>query len=399
MKLLQYLLKSMKNYYNGDEMSDKKIRVLEVNKLYYPVTGGIERLVQQIAEGLYQKMDVKVLVCREKGFGTKELINGVEVIRAGSAGMLLSLPISLSFLLKFRKMSKKADIVHVHLPFPLADLACLISNYKGKIIVSWHSDIVRQKKMMKLYKPLMKKFLKRADLILVATQGHIDGSDYLPEYRHKCKIVPYGVEPRIEQLADEYLSCKKLNNENLSKSIKFLFIGRLVYYKGCEVLIEAFSKVKNAELCLVGTGPLEEKLKQKTIDLGIAEKVIFRGAITDDEMIQCVYDCDALVLPSIVKSEAFGLVQLEAMVFQKPVINTNLPSGVPYVSLDKETGLTVEPGSPEELAKAMQWLVDHEDARITMGKNGRQRVKAQFTTKDMLENIEHIYCEMAKNKE
>lgn len=369
-----------------------------MNKLYYPVTGGIERLVQQIAEGLNKRVDLKVLVCRKKGFGYRERVNGVEVVRAGSAGVLFSLPISLSFILKLRKMSKEADIIHFHVPFPLGDLACLLSNYKGKVVVSWHSDIVRQKKMMKLYKPLMDRFLKRADVILVATQGHIDGSDYLPEYRDKCRVIPYGVEPRIEELSDKYLAEEKVRDAEVDKPVRFLFIGRLVYYKGCDVLVEAFSKVNNAELWLVGTGPLEEDLKQRVRNLGISGKVSFRGVISDDEMVKCIYLCDALVLPSVAKSEAFGLVQLEAMVFEKPVVNTNLPSGVPYVSIDKETGFTVEPKSVEQLTKAMQWLVDHEEDRKIMGKKGRQRVKRYFTTKDMLDNIENIYEELLKTQ-
>lgn len=375
-------------------MKTKKITVLEVNKLYYPVTGGIERLVQQIAEGLNKRVNLKVLVCRKKGFGYREWVNGVEVVRAGSAGVLFSLPISLSFILKLRKMSKEVDIIHFHVPFPLGDLACLMSNYKGKVVVSWHSDIVRQKRMMRFYKPLMDRFLKRADVILVATQGHIDGSDYLHKYRDKCRVIPYGVEPRIEKMADKYVIKEKVGNANTDKPVRFMFIGRLVYYKGCDVLVEAFSKVNNAELWLVGTGPLEEDLKQRVRDLGISEKVTFRGIVSDNEMVKCIYSCDALVLPSVVKSEAFGLVQLEAMVFEKPVINTNLPSGVPYVSIDMETGLTVDPNSVEQLTKAMQWLVDHEETRITMGKKGRQRVKKYFTTKDMLDNIECVYKEL-----
>lgn len=375
-------------------MADK-IRVLEVNKLYYPVTGGIERLVQQISEGLNKRVNLKVLVCQKKGFGLREHVNGVDVIRAGSAGVLFSLPISLSFILKLRKMSKEIDIIHFHVPFPLGDLACLLSDFKGKVVVSWHSDIVRQKKIMKFYKPLMKKFLERADIILVATQGHIDGSDYLPEYREKCRIVPYGIEPHIEKLSDLYIEGSAKKSFDVGKeATKFLFIGRLVYYKGCEVLVEAFSQVKNAELWLVGTGPLEESLREKVDALGLSERVVFRGSISDDEMVECIHSCDALVLPSIIKSEAFGLVQLEAMVFEKPVINTNLPSGVPHVSIDKETGLTVEPGSVKQLAVAMQWLVDHEDERKIMGKKGRQRVKKYFTTADMLDNIEKLYKEL-----
>lgn len=372
----------------------RKIRVLEVNKLYYPVTGGIERLVQQIAEGLNERISLKVLVCNRKGKGLREKVNGVDIVRAGSIGVLFSLPISLSFVFKLRKMSKEADIIHFHDPFPLGDLACLMSNYKGKVVVSWHSDIVRQKLMMKFYKPFMDKFLNRADVILVATQGHIDGSDYLPKYRDKCRVIPYGVEPHIEELADEYLVNEKTENPKADKPIRFLFIGRLVYYKGCDVLVEAFSKVKNAELWVVGTGPLEGSLKQMVRDTGIYDKVTFRGILSDDEMVKCICSCDVLVLPSVVKSEAFGLVQLEAMVFEKPVINTNLPSGVPYVSINKETGLTVEPGAAEELAEAMQWLVDHDEVREIMGKRGRQRVKSYFTTKDMLDNIENIYDEL-----
>lgn len=382
------------NCYSGDRMTTEKIKVIEVNKLYYPVTGGIERLVQQIAEGLNSKVDMKVLVCQKKGKGKRELVNGIDVIRAGSAGVLFSLPISLSFILKLRRLSKDADIIHFHVPFPLGDLACLLTNYKGKVVVSWHSDIVRQKKMMKLYKPLMIKFLNRADMILVATQGHIDGSDYLTEFRDKCRIVPYGVEPQIEKLSDMLISEQRVNITTLNKTIKFLFIGRLVYYKGCEILVEAFSKVNNAELILVGTGPLEASLKQQVNDLGINEKVVFRGSISDEEMVECIRSCDVLVLPSIIKSEAFGLVQLEAMVFEKPVINTNLSSGVPYVSINKETGLTVEPGSVKQLTKAMQWLVDHEEERKIMGQKGRKRVKKYFTTADMINNIENIYKEL-----
>ena len=386
------------NCYSGEKMTTKKIKVLEVNKLYYPITGGIERLVQQIAEGLNSKVDIKVLVCQKKGKGTRELVNGVDVIRAGSAGVLFSLPISLSFILKLRRLSKEVDIIHFHVPFPLGDLACLLANFKGKVVVSWHSDIVRQKKMMKLYKPLLIKFLNRADMILVATQGHIDGSDYLIEYRDKCRIVPYGVEPNIEKLADMFIAEQRESVNTQDKTTKFLFIGRLVYYKGCEILVEAFSKVHNAELILVGTGPLESTLRQKVNELGINEKVVFRGSISDEEMVDCIRYCDVLVLPSIIKSEAFGLVQLEAMVFEKPVINTNLPSGVPYVSINKETGLTVEPGSVKQLTKAMQWLVDHEEERRIMGKKGRIRAKKYFTTPDMINNIENVYMELIGSK-
>ena len=180
-----------------------KVKVLQVNKLYYPWVGGVERVVQQLAEGLNDRTDMKVLVCQAKGRASVEKINGVEVHRAGSLGMMFSMPISISFFREFKKLSKDRDIVHFHMPFPLGDLACLLSGYKGKVVVWWHSDIVKQKKLMKLYKPILEKFLSRADVIIAATQGNIDGSDYLLKYRDKCVIIPYGLDRNIEKESDK----------------------------------------------------------------------------------------------------------------------------------------------------------------------------------------------------
>ncbi len=177
----------------------RKLKVLQVNKLYYPFTGGVERVVQQIAEGLQDKTNMKVLVCNEQKKSVSERINGVKVFRSGSIRMLGNMPLSVKFISDFRKMAKTADIIQFHMPFPIGDLATLLSGYKGKIVVWWHSDVVRQKKMMILYKPVMTMFLKRADAIIVATQGHIDGSKYLKPYAHKCVIIPYGVNPVIEK--------------------------------------------------------------------------------------------------------------------------------------------------------------------------------------------------------
>ncbi len=365
-----------------------KLKILQVNKLYFPVTGGIERVVQQIAEGLKDKTDMEVLVCRERGKSVTEEINGVKVYRAGSLGVLFSMPISLAFFRMLRKLAKDKDVLHFHMPFPLGDLACLLSGYKGKVIIWWHSDIVRQKKLMKLYRPIMEWLLKRADVIIVATQGHIDGSDYLPKYRNKCVIIPFGVEPVIEQKGEQYL--KKAAAIHKDK-ISLLFVGRLVYYKGCEVLLKAIGKVEGIELTLVGSGELENKLKEEAVMLGVESKIHFRGNLNEQELNQVFEDCDVFVLPSILKSEAFGLVQIEAMAYGKPVINTDLPSGVPYVSLDHITGLTVPPDDVQALADAIQWMVEHEEERIEMGRKARKRVKECFQMESMLSKVLDVY--------
>lgn len=370
-----------------------KLKVLQVNKLY-TYKGGIEKVVQQLSEGLKEKVDMEVLVCRERGRTIREHVNGVPVTRAGSLGVLFSLPISFSFLWHLRMISKDKDIIHFHMPFPLGDLGCLLSGYRGKVVVWWHSDIVRQKKIMMLYKPIMEMFLKRADMIIVATDGHINGSEFLPKYRNKCVVIPYGVDQEISNKADLYLQCNKRYH---NKKVRFLFVGRLVYYKGCDILIKAFKQIQGAELVIVGSGDLEGILRNQAKQDGIELNVNFMGMIDDNALSKEFERCDVFVLPSVAKSEAFGLVQIEAMAYGKPVINTKLPSGVPYVSLDKITGLTVEPSSVDELARAMQWMVDHEKDRLKMGERARLRVKEHYCLDNMLNYVYEVYIKNTSN--
>ena len=374
-----------------------KINILQVNKLYYPVIGGIEQVVQQIAEGLQDKTNITVLVCQKKGKSMVENINGVRVIKAGSLGMAFSMPVSLSFPFIFRKLSKEADIIHIHMPFPLADIALLLSGYRGKVVLWWHSDIVKQKKLLRLYKPFLVRLLRRADLIITATEGHITGSEYLMEYRKKCKIIPYAISPYFEKKGTQYYLLS--NNEKSADNkipVSVLFVGRLVYYKGCEILLNAFSKVSGAILTIAGEGPLAQALKAQASALGIAERVRFTGKISNEELSAEYEQCDFLVLPSIAKSEAFGLVQIEAMSFGKPVINTNLPGGVPYVSINGQTGLTVDPNNEKTLAEAIQKLVNNKELRLQYGAAAYDRAHSAFSEKKMLASLLEAYNNLIK---
>lgn len=370
---------------------NRKIRILEVNKAYFPHTGGIETLVKQYSEELGKNgFEVRTLVCRDgRGKTYSESINGVKLTRAGSFGTYFSCPLSFSFLRIFRKMSENADIVHIHVPFPPADLALLLSGYRGKVIVSWHSDIVKQKKLLILYRPLLKYLLNRADCILVATEGHIDGSEFLPEYRRKCRILPYGLSPEdylnIERIP--FLTEKATNPD----CVKIFFTGRLVYYKGVDVLIKAFSNVSyNCELFIAGTGTLENELKEKVRKYNIQDRVHFLGFLPENNLKQAFADCDIFVLPSVAKSEAFGIVQLEAMIYGKPVINTRLPSGVPYVSIHGKNGFTVQPESPRQLAKAIEILCRNKSLREKLGNNARKRVLTEFNEKSVIKKLCNI---------
>ncbi len=378
-------------------MSGKKIRVLQVNKAYYPHVGGIESLVRQYSEELssFEDVEVKVLVCREnRGKTYHETINGVDVTRAGSMGTYFSCPLSVSFLRLFRKMAKNADVVEIHVPFPLADVALMLSGFRGRVVVAWHSDIVKQKKLLMLYKPFMMKLLKRADCVITATKGHIDGSQWLPQFREKCRVIPYGITP------EEYLAIerKPILSElcNSSDSVKVFFTGRLVYYKGVDVLLDAFRNVSGCELFIAGTGELDSQLKEYAQKHGITDKVHFLGFMPEEQLRQAYADCDIFVLPSVVKSEAFGIVQLEAMVYGKPVINTNLPSGVPHVSLHGETGLTVEPSDPKALADAIMKLATDKELREEYGKNAAERVKLCFNERNVIREISDALSENIK---
>jgi len=365
----------------------KNINVLQISKLSLPAIGGIERVVQQIAEGLNDRTNMKVLVCQRKGKGSVENINDVEIHKASSWGVALSMPLSFNFFQRFNKLKKDRDILHIHLPFPLADVALCLFGFEGKVVLWWHSDVVRQKRLLLFYKPFLMRLLKRADLITVATEGHITGSDYLPAFRDKCVIIPYGLNDKILQKADLYQPLDK----DVSMPVQFLFVGRLAYYKGVDVLLNAFSTVTGAELVIVGDGPLEAQLKSQAKQLKIENNVRFAHGVKDDELPRYYAKCDVFVLPSVMKSEAFGLVQLEAMAFGKPVINTSLPGGVPYVSINARTGLTVPPSDVSALVNAMQKLVNDPTLRKQYGKAAHKRVRDAFSTKVMMNRLLEQY--------
>lgn len=380
-------------------MNTRKIRVLQVNKLYYPVTGGIEKIVQEISEGLVgdKEIENRVLVCQQKGKGIQEEVNQVSVIRCSSMGVVSSLPISPEFIWKFRKMSKDQDIIHIHVPFPLGDLACLLSGFKGKVVIWWHSDIVRQKKLLKLYRPLMRWMLRRADAIVVATEGNIEGSLYLEPYASKCQVIPFGVDKELMKAADLYMG-QEIGKHHTTT--RFLFAGRLVYYKGCDILLKAFAglKGKEAELVVIGDGVLREELMELAKKLRIQNQVTFLGEVSQEVLLQNFADCDVFVLPSIVPSEAFGIVQIEAMAFGKPVINTNLKSGVPYVSRNGETGLTVEAGNTAQLTEAMDKLMDNKELREKYGRAAAEKARTYYNMDHMISEVRKLYMRLSNIK-
>lgn len=372
-----------------NNQNPRKLHVLEVNKFYPPHVGGIETVIARRAEDLAVRPDVelKVLVCQERGRGMTEWKSpDFELIRCASAGVFCSCPVSLEFFKKFAELARWADVIEFHTPFPLGDLACLLSHCTCRVVISWHSDVVRQKHLLKFYQPILKRFLQRADCIITATEGHIRSSAFLPEVREKCRIIPYPV-----RIADyETIQFRPVLHEKLQNPshVKLLFVGRFVYYKGVDILLKAFRQVHDCELFLCGTGILAPEL-HKLAD-GLA--VHFLGQLSDPDLKSAFADCDIFILPSVQNSEAFGIVQQEAMIYGKPVINTNLPTGVPCVSIHGETGLTVEPGDVQGLAKAIQTLADSQELRNTYGRNARKRVLTCYESSRITQEVYDVLC-------
>jgi len=370
----------------------QRIRILQISKFFYPHFGGMEKVVRDINIGLKEDVNMKVLTCQVKGKGNKEIIDDIEVFRAGSIGVYFSVPISFTFPFLLRKLSNDRDILHFHLPFPLAVMSYLLVRPKGKIVVWWHSDILKPKNLYKIYKPFLRSFLNKVDKIIVATPYHIKNSDVLKDFKDKCEVIPFGIDVERFNFTNEIKEkVEKVRGEYGPKII--LFIGRLIYYKGLEYLIQAIKSV-DAKLLIIGEGYLKENLQKLVDKLKIKNKVFFLGRVGNSEIVAYYYACDIFVLPSIEKTEAFGLVQLEAMACGKPIVNTNLPTGVPYVSQNEITGLTVPPKDAKALAGAMNILLNDEILRKKYGENGRKRVEKEFTKKIMIEKVLNVYKQL-----
>jgi rhamnosyl/mannosyltransferase len=302
------------------------------------------------------------------------------------------MPVSLGFPFLLRRLSRHVDILHFHMPFPLGVLSYLAARPRGKVVVWWHSDIVRQKKIMPFYRPLLHRFLRTADRIIVATSEHIENSPHLRDFRGKCEIVPFGIDTSRFELNSEMRAKEQEIRSTHGPNI-VLFVGRLIYYKGAEYLIRAMKDV-DGRLLIIGKGPLENQLRSQAADLGIEDKVVFLGSTQEHDMAAYYHSCDVFVLPSIARSEAFGIVQLEAMACGKPVINTDLPTGVPGVSRNGETGITVPPADPVALSEAINKLLRDSDFRQSCGSNARRRVKEHFSMSRMIDNVYQVYQEV-----
>lgn len=374
-------------------MTDKKVKITHITRFAKPHIGGVEAVIEQINESLpNDKFEKEVFCCSKTEKSSVE--NGVKYNRFGYLFDFAANSISPQ--LFFGMLGLKTDIIHFHMPVIQNVVIWFILYHLGlirykKMQITYHSDVVGYDNIMKYFVPLYKYFLKKVDTIHVLSPNIIESSDMIREHRDKCVVIPQGIS--LKQLQENCEKVEKLKNKYRGKKIIFS-LGRHVKYKGFIYGIEAMKNVENAVYLLGGSGPLTESFEKFIKENQLEGKVILTGRISDEDLETYYEACDLYLFPSVMQSEAFGIVQIEAMKHSKPVINTNLGTGVNYVSVDRETGITVEPCNTEQLANALNELLNNDELRMKYGQNARKRVEQLFD----IEKIRGKYIDLYKQQ-
>ena len=369
-------------------ITNGRLRVLHVGKFYPPFMGGMETHLQSLCGGLHDLVDLKVIVANDARHFATDVVDGINVMRLKRSFNFAAAPICPDM---SRRISEaEADIIHIHVPNPTAILAYLASRHSGRLVVTYHSDIIRQKVMGRAFRPVLEKALRRSSAIIATSPNYITSSSILTTFRERCRVIPHGITVERFQNRDPRATAR-LREQYGPRAI--ISVGRLIYYKGFKYLIQAMSKVEG-RLLIVGDGPLRSELEREARNQRVADRVIFLGEVED--VVPYYHASDLFVLASVARSEAFGIVQLEAMACGKPVINTQLDSGVPFVSIDGVTGITVPPADADSLAAAINLLLDNPELRSKYGKAACQRVEQEFRLDQMVRRTFHLYTEIAE---
>lgn len=367
------------------------MRVVQVGKYYYPYVGGIESHLYTLCQELKDSVDLDVIVSNTAPRTVHDLHQGIRVTRCAAFGRYAST--SLSPGMAWELSRRSYDLVHVHLPHPVGALCYLASRKprRHRLIVTYHSDVVRQQKLSLLYDPLVDRLLSRAERVIATSPNYLETSPVLRRFAEKCVVIPYGIDLELFQRTPAREETARAIRTRYGDALLCVGVGRLIYYKGFEFAIRALARVPTAVLMLIGDGPLRPELERLAREVGVAERVHFLGSMPNSDIPPYYFASDLYLLPSIARSEAFGIVQIEALACGLPVINTDLPSGVPYVSRHGETGLTVAPSDPEALARAMLELANSPERRREMSKLARARAERDFSKETLRARLLELY--------
>jgi len=371
------------------------IKVLHFFKTYYPDSmGGIEQVIFQIAEGgRAQGIDSQVLYLSNRGAARGEPVGNHLTHRAKLDLHLASTGFSLSALKDFGEMARQADNVHYHFPWPYMDLVHFITRLNKPTVVSYHSDIVKQKWLLKLYQPLMNRFFSSVDRVVASSPNYAAHSPVLTRFKDKVAIIPYGLDRATYPKA----SVEKLAYWRARLGERFfLFVGALRYYKGLDYLLQA-AKINGLPVVIMGGGFLEAELKQQAAALGLSH-VHFLGGLPDDDKAALLELCYGFVFPSHLRSESFGISLLEAAMYGKPLISCEMGSGTTFINLADQTGLVVPPRDAGALAQAMQRLWADPAMAQAMGAKAQQRYEEVFTAPAMVSAYAELYRSLLKGR-
>lgn len=374
------------------------MRITFLNKYYYPPhLGGVETYMRTLAEALAARADTQVsaIVSNESNATVRENVGGVDVLRIARIFAAASTPVAPGMSDAIRAAARgpeRSDVFHFQFPYPWGDWAWQRAGAPGPLVITYHSDIVRQRFLGALYRPIMKRLLERADRVIVASPPMLESAPLKP-HADKCRVVPFGIHPeRYEPTPERMARAAALRAAHTRPIV--LFVGRLIYYKGVDVLVRAMAAF-DADVVLIGSGPLEAELRELAAASGVADRLTFVPPVDDEELTAWLRAADVFCLPSVARSEAFGIVQLEAHISGTPVVCTDLPTGVPWVNQDGETGLVVPPGDSAALAAAVSRLLGDDALRARMGARAHARVLTDFTVDRMVERTLAVYDEVS----
>lgn len=353
--------------------------------------GGIEQVIDQIARGtaaLGAKVEVLSLAAGHEP-RTIEM-NGYVVHRSRLDLQLASTGFSFSVVSRFLQLAKTADVIHYHFPWPFMDVVHFATRVRKPTLVTYHSDIIRQKFLLKLYQPLQWKFLGDVDRIVATSPNYLTTSDVLARYRKKVSMIPIGLDratyppPRAERL--------RFWQEKFSSRF-FLFVGAFRYYKGLHILVEA-AQGTDYPIVIVGAGPIEPALKEQVKQLGLSN-ISFLGWLPDEDKIALLSLCYGVVFPSHLRAEAFGVSLLEGAMFGKPMISSEIGTGTTFVNVASVTGVIVPPDSAAALRQAIRYLWEQQEAAAEMGRRAEARYWQYFTAEQMSKDYMKLYRELA----
>ena len=371
------------------------MRILQFYRTSFPDSvGGIEQVINQIARGagkLGVHTDVLSLT-RDKDVRTLE-IDGYLAHRSRLDLQIASTGFSLSAFKRFAELAKQADVIHYHFPWPFMDLVHFATRANKPALVTYHSDIIRQKFLLKLYRPLKRSFLGSVDRIIATSPNYLASSEVLQKFSDKVEVIPFGLDKSSYcQPISERMSFWR---ERLGARF-FLFIGVLRYYKGLDYLLDAAQGL-DYPIAIVGAGPVEQDLKAQAIRLGL-RNVHFLGSLGDEDKVALLTLCYGLVFPSHLRSEAFGISLLEGAMYGKPMISCEIGTGTTYINIDGETGLAIPPADSRALRQAMTYLWENPDAAANMGERAEQRYWKYFTADRMAKSYVEVYRQLAGNR-